>query len=376
MCNDNYEFDYLVVGAGLFGSVFAYEAKKLGYKCLVIDKRNHLAGNIYTEQIESINVHKYGPHVFHTDDEVLWNYFNRFANFNNFRYSPLANYKGKLYNLPFNMNTFYQIWGEKEPEKIKKIINDEIQKFGFDNPKNLEETALSLVGKTVYEILIKGYTEKQWGRKASEIPSFIVKRLPLRFTFDNNYFNHKFQGIPIGGYNQIVEKMLEGLKVLLNTDYLKNSNYLNGLAKKIVYSGPLDEMFHFRYGRLEYRSLEFNTLKLNIDNYQGVAGVNYTSSDVPYTRIIEHKHFEFGKQPNTIITEEYSREWRIGDEPYYPINSELNNQRYKRYKKLADEIPNLIIGGRLADYKYYDMHNVVRRSLDVVKQEFGKNSCD
>lgn len=362
-------YDFLIVGAGLFGSVFAYESNKLGYKCLVIDRRNHIAGNIYTEEIEGINVHKYGPHIFHTDDLEIWNYVRQFAEFNNFRYNPIANYKGELYNLPFNMNTFHQLWGVNTPEQAKKIIEEEIKLYGFDNPQNLEEQALSLVGKTLYEKLIKGYTEKQWGRKATDIPSFVIKRIPVRFNFDNNYFNHRYQGIPIGGYNQIISKMLKGIDLELGKDYLNNKKHYDSISKKIVYTGMLDEYYDFKFGRLKYRSLEFDTKVLNTDNYQGVAGMNYTSKNVPFTRIVEHKHFEFGKQEKTVITHEYSREWKQGDEPYYPINDELNNELYAKYKNMANKEKKLIIGGRLAEYKYYDMHNVIKRALDVFKQE-------
>lgn len=372
----NKYYDYLIVGSGLFGATFAYEANKLGKKCLVIDKRNHIAGNIYCEDVEGIKVHKYGPHIFHTDNKVIWDYVNRFSEFNDFRYSPLANYNGELFNLPFNMNTFYQIWGVTTPEEAKKKIDEEVQNFKIDNPSNLEEQAISLVGKTIYEKLIKGYTEKQWGRPATQIPAFIIRRLPVRFTYDNNYFNHRYQGIPIGGYNKIIEGLLEGVEIKLETDYLINKSDFDIMADKIVYTGMIDEFFDYKYGRLEYRSLEFKREVLDINNYQGVAGVNYTSKDVPFTRIIEHKHFEFGNQEKTVITKEYAREWKPGDEPYYPINDKKNDEIFKKYRALADKNTKYIFGGRLADYKYYDMHNVIERALEVVKNEFGKNSLE
>jgi len=370
------KYDFLIIGAGLFGTTFAYEAKLQGKKSLVIDKRLHLAGNVYTEKIEEINVHKYGPHIFHTDNEVIWNYVNRFVKFNAFRNNPIANYHDELYNLPFNMNTFYKMFGTTTPSEAKKIIDNEIKEYKFTDPQNLEEQAISLVGKTIYEKLIKGYTEKQWGRPATQIPSFIIKRLPVRFTFDNNYFNHKFQGVPIGGYTQIVEKMLDGIDVLLNIDYFKNRAQLDNIAEKIVYTGMIDEYFDYKFGRLEYRSLEFKNKVLSTPNYQGVAVMNYTSKEVPYTRIIEHKHFEFGKQEKTVITEEYSREWKQGDEPYYPINDDKNNEKFRKYKEMAKKESNVIFGGRLADYKYYDMHNVIERALEVIKEILGKNSID
>lgn len=362
-------YDYLIIGAGLFGSVFAYEASKKGYKCLVIDRRSHIAGNLYCESKYGINVHKYGPHIFHTNNPNIWNYINQFADFNNFRYSPIANYKGELYNLPFNMNTFYGLWGVKTPIEAKQIIDDEIQKYGFKEPENLEEQALSMVGKTIYEKLIKGYTEKQWGRLAKDIPSFIIKRIPIRYNFDNNYFNHRYQGIPIGGYNVIIENLLSGIDVELNTDFIKNREVLERKAKKIVYSGMLDELHEFKYGRLEYRSLEFEEKHLNIKNFQGVAGMNFTDSDTPYTRIIEHKHFEFGNQDKTIITYEKSREWKPGDEPYYPINDKNNNNLYDKYLRDTKKMKNYIIGGRLADYKYYDMEHVIERALSIAQKE-------
>ena len=364
-------YDYVIVGSGLFGATFAYEANKLGYKCLVIDRRKHIAGNIYCEKKEEINVHKYGPHIFHTDNEAVWNYVNRFAKFNNFRYSPIASSKGELFNLPFNMNTFYRLWGVITPREAKEKINAEIKEHGFNNPSNLEEQALSLVGKTLYDRLIKGYTEKQWGRSAKKIPSFVIKRIPLRYNFDNNYFNHKYQGIPEGGYNIIIENMLRGITVNLGIDYLRNKIFFDNIGKKIVYSGMIDELNDFTFGRLEYRSLEFEEEILDVENYQGVAGMNFTDSEIPFTRIVEHKHFEFGTQRKTIITREYSREWKPGDEPYYPINDKKNNRLHDKYLKLTkSNNNNMIIGGRLADYKYYDMEHVIQRAWELLEVEF------
>lgn len=371
-----FKYDFVIVGAGLFGSVFAYEAKNLGYKCLVIDRRNHVAGNIYNEKIEGINVHKYGAHIFHTDNKVIWDYVNRFVDFNNYVNSPIAIYKDELYNLPFNMNTFFQIWGVKTPEQAKQKIAEDIKEHKTENPQNLEEQAINLVGKEIYEKLIKGYTEKQWGRVATDIPAFIIKRLPVRFTYNNNYFNHRYQGIPIGGYNKIIEGLLDGVEVILNEDFLKKRNHYENLGEKIVFTGMIDEYYHYKYGRLEYRSLEFKSKVLNIENYQGNAVVNYTDSNVPFTRILEHKHFEFGNQKKTVITEEYSREWKTGDEPYYPINDSKNNELFKKYKAHAEIDSKVIFGGRLADYKYYDMHNVIERALDVVKENLGQNSVE
>lgn len=364
-------FDYLVVGAGLFGSVFAYEMNKMGKKVLVIERRDHIGGNIHTRKVEGINVHWYGPHIFHTSNREVWKYINQFADFNNFVNSPLANYEGRLYNLPFNMNTFYQLWGSKTPEEAKTII--EQQKQHFNEPRNLEEQALTLVGKDIYEILIKGYTEKQWGRSVKEIPAFIIKRIPLRFKFDNNYFNDVYQGIPIGGYTAIIEKMLDGIEVRTSTDYLKEKDYFDSIAKKVLYTGPIDELFDYCFGELEYRSLEFEHELKNIPNYQGNAVVNYTSSKIPYTRIIEHKHFEYGEQKKTIISKEYSVKWNKGDEPYYPINDELNNEKYKKYKSLSESNCQLLLGGRLAEYKYYDMHHIIENALVLVKKELKIN---
>lgn len=366
------KFDYLIVGAGLFGSVFAYEATQRGKKCLVIDKRNHIAGNIYTENIEGINVHKYGAHIFHTSDKAIWEYVNRFADFNNFINSPIASYKDELYNLPFNMNTFSKMWGIKTPAEAKAIIAGQIANLNIGEPKNLEEQALKLVGTDVYEKLIKGYTQKQWGRPCTELPAFIIKRLPLRFTYDNNYFNDRYQGIAIGGYTQIIEKMLAGSDVKTDTDYFEFIKENPDIAEKTVFTGQIDEFFGYRYGALGYRSVRFENEILDTDNYQGDAVVNYTDREVPYTRIIEHKHFEFGKQEKTVISREYSAEWQPGIEPYYPINDEANNALYEKYKALAATRPDVIFGGRLGQYKYYDMDKVIAAALTAVDAEFGK----
>lgn len=366
------KFDYLIVGAGLFGSVFAFEATQRGKKCLVIDKRNHIAGNIYTENIEGINVHKYGAHIFHTSDKAIWEYVNRFADFNNFINSPIASYKDELYNLPFNMNTFSKMWGIKTPAEAKAIIAGQIADLNIGEPKNLEEQALKLVGTDVYEKLIKGYTQKQWGRPCTELPAFIIKRLPLRFTYDNNYFNDRYQGIAIGGYTQIIEKMLAGSDVKTDTDYFEFIKENPDIAEKTVFTGQIDEFFGYRYGALGYRSVRFENEILDTDNYQGNAVVNYTDREVPYTRIIEHKHFEFGKQEKTVISREYSAEWQPGIEPYYPINDEANNALYEKYKTLAATRPDVIFGGRLGQYKYYDMDKVIAAALSAVDEEFGK----
>ena len=366
------KFDYLIVGAGLFGSVFAYEATQRGKKCLVIDKRNHIAGNIYTENIEGINVHKYGAHIFHTSDKAIWEYVNRFADFNNFINSPIASYKDELYNLPFNMNTFSKMWGIKTPAEAKAIIAGQIANLNIGEPKNLEEQALKLVGTDVYEKLIKGYTQKQWGRPCTELPAFIIKRLPLRFTYDNNYFNDRYQGIAIGGYTQIIEKMLAGSDVKTDTDYFEFIKENPDIAEKTVFTGQIDEFFGYRYGALGYRSVRFENEILDTDNYQGNAVVNYTDREVPYTRIIEHKHFEFGKQEKTVISREYSAEWQPGIEPYYPINDEANNALYEKYNTLAATRPDVIFGGRLGQYKYYDMDKVIAAALSAVDEEFGK----
>lgn len=366
------KFDYLIVGAGLFGSVFAYEATQRGKKCLVIDKRNHIAGNIYTENIEGINVHKYGAHIFHTSDKAIWEYVNRFVDFNNFINSPIASYKDELYNLPFNMNTFSKMWGIKTPAEAKAIIAGQIANLNIGEPQNLEEQALKLVGTDVYEKLIKGYTQKQWGRPCTELPAFIIKRLPLRFTYDNNYFNDCYQGIAIGGYTQIIEKMIAGSDVKTDTDYFEFIKENPDIAEKTVFTGQIDEFFGYRYGALGYRSVRFENEILDTDNYQGNAVVNYTDREVPYTRIIEHKHFEFGKQEKTVISREYSAEWQPGIEPYYPINDEANNALYEKYKTLAATRPDVIFGGRLGQYKYYDMDKVIAAALSAVDEEFGK----
>lgn len=355
------KYDYLIVGAGLFGAVFAYEATKKGKKCLVIDKRDHIAGNIYTKETENINVHQYGAHIFHTSDRKIWDYVNFFADFNNYINSPVAVYKDELYNLPFNMNTFSKMWNIKTPSEAKAIIEKQIEELNITEPQNLEEQALSLVGTDVYEKLIKGYTEKQWGRDCKELPAFIIKRLPLRFTYDNNYFNDRYQGIPIGGYTKIVEKMLEGSDVLLDTDYFEFIKDNEGIADKVLFTGMIDEYYDFCYGHLEYRTVRFETEVLDCDNYQGNAVVNYTDREVPYTRIIEHKHFEFGKQEKTIISREYSTEWEPGMEPYYPVNNERNNDLFEKYKALADKEEKVIFGGRLGNYKYYDMDKVINK---------------
>lgn len=366
------QYDYLIVGAGLFGAVFAYEAMKRGKTCLVIDKRGHVAGNIYTEEVEGINVHKYGAHIFHTSDKEIWDYINRFAEFNNYINSPVARYKDELYNLPFNMNTFYQMWGVKTPKEAQDKIAEQIKELNIGEPKNLEEQALKLVGKDVYEKLIKGYTEKQWGRKCDELPAFIIKRLPLRFRFDNNYFNDRYQGIPIGGCTKIVEKMLEGAEILLNVDYFEFRETHPKIAKKTIFTGNIDRFFDYKLGYLQYRSVRFETEVLDVENYQGNAVVNYTEAEVPFTRIIEHKHFEFGAQKKTVISREYSSEWKPGVEPYYPVNDEKNNALYTKYKELAEKTPDVIFGGRLGAYKYYDMDKVIRAALDVVKKEFSE----
>lgn len=364
------KYDYLIVGAGLFGSVFAYEANTRGKKCLVIDKKDHIGGHIYCEEIEGINVHKYGAHIFHTSNEEVWEYINQFADFNRYINSPIANYKGEIYNLPFNMNTFNKLWGVVTPQEAKDKIEEQKKAAGVENPQNLEEQAISLVGTDIYEKLIKGYTEKQWGRKATELPAFIINRLPVRLTYDNNYFNDKYQGIPIGGYNIIIKNMLKDIDVKLETDFFDKREELEELADKVVFTGMIDEYFDFKYGHLEYRSLKFENELLNIDNYQGNAVVNYTDKETPYTRILEHKHFEFGKQDKTIITKEYPSEWEIGDDPYYPVNDDKNNDLFKKYKDLTDKENNVIFGGRLADYKYYDMHHVIFYALDCVDKEF------
>ncbi|MCM1168270.1 MAG: UDP-galactopyranose mutase [Ruminococcus sp.] len=360
-------YDFLIVGAGLFGAVFAFEAAKMGKKCLVIDKRPHIAGNIYTEQIEGINVHKYGAHIFHTSDKRVWDFINQFAEFNNYVNSPIAVYKDELYNLPFNMNTFSKMWGIKTPAEAKAKIAEQIAELNIGEPKNLEEQALKLVGTDIYEKLIKGYTEKQWGRPCSELPAFIIKRLPLRFRYDNNYFNDRYQGIPIGGYTRIIEKMLANAEVKLNTDYFEFVKDNPNIAEKTVFTGAIDEFFGYEFGALEYRSVRFETEILDEENYQGNAVVNYTAAGVPFTRIIEHKHFEFGEQPKTVISREYSAEWRPGAEPYYPVNNERNNALYEQYQQLASERDDVIFGGRLGLYQYLDMDKVIALAVKSAK---------
>lgn len=367
-------YDYLIVGAGLFGAIFAHEAKKAGKSVLVIDKRSNVGGNIYTKEVEGIQVHEYGAHIFHTSNEEVWNYIQQFAEFNRYTNSPVARYKNELYNMPFNMNTFSRMWGVVTPEEAKAKIEEQIREAGITEPENLEEQAISLVGRDIYEKLVKGYTEKQWGRRANELPAFIIKRLPVRFVYDNNYFNDKYQGIPVGGYTQIVEKMLEGIDVRLETDFFANREELTAQADKIVFTGMIDAYFDYCYGELEYRSLRFETEVLECENYQGNAVVNYTEFEVPYTRIIEHKHFEFGCQtgeanPKTVITREYPATWKRGDEPYYPMNDEKNNALYAKYKELAEKEKKVIFGGRLGMYKYFDMHNVVAEALKCVREE-------
>lgn len=362
-------YDYLIVGAGLFGATFARHAHLKGHSVLVVDKRNHSGGNIYTKNIDGINVHFYGAHIFHTNDKPIWDFVNSFVSFNRYTNAPVARYKDELYNLPFNMNTFYQLWKTRTPAEAQQKIQQQIEGLNIGEPKNLEEQALKLVGVDIYEKLIKGYTEKQWGRSAKDLPAFIIKRLPVRFTYDNNYFNDKFQGIPEGGYNKLTDGLLDGIEVRLNTDYFSDRDHFNRLAKKIVYTGPLDEFYDFRFGALEYRSLRFEHESLEIENYQGNAVVNYTEASVPFTRIIEHKHFEFGKQPNTVITREYPEEWTKGKEPYYPVNDEMNNRRFKQYEALKVGDPDVIFGGRLAEYRYYDMHQVIGAAMVTAKKE-------
>lgn len=357
------QYDYLIVGAGLFGSVFAHEAKKKGKSVLIIDRRNHTGGNIYCENVEGINVHKYGAHIFHTNDKYIWDYVNSFVEFNRYTNSPLAVYKDEMYNLPFNMNTFYQLWKVRTPQEVKDKIQEQIEASGIKEPQNLEEQAISLIGTDIYYKLIKGYTEKQWGRDARELPAFIIKRLPVRFTYDNNYFNDKYQGIPIGGYNKLTEGLLKDIEVRLDTDYFADKEYWNSLADKIVFTGKIDQYYDYRFGQLEYRSVSFEHETMDTDNYQGNAVVNYTERDVPYTRIIEHKHFEFGSQPKTVVSKEYPAEWTSDKEPYYPINDAKNSAIYKQYQDLSLNEENVIFGGRLAEYKYYDMHQIIGSAL-------------
>jgi len=378
LCNKEktMKYDYIVVGSGLYGAIFAHEAKAKGKSVLVVDKRPNIAGNVYTEKQEGINVHMYGAHIFHTNDKRVWNYITQFAEFNRFTNSPVANYKGELYSMPFNMYTFNKMWGVVTPEEAAAKI-DEQKKEITGEPKNLEEQAISLVGRDIYEKLVKGYTEKQWGRDCKELPAFIIKRLPVRLTFDNNYFNALYQGIPIGGYTKMVENLLDGIEVRLNTDYLEHKAELDALADKVVYTGPIDAYFGFKLGTLEYRSVRFENETLDIPNFQGNAAVNYTDRETPWTRIIEHKWFEFGKDedgndlPKTIISREYSSEWKAGDEPYYPVNDEKNGQLYAKYKELADKETGVIFGGRLGEYKYYDMDTTVASVLDMCEKELG-----
>ena len=363
-----YQYDYVIVGSGLFGAVFAYEAKKKGKKVLVLERRNHIGGNIHCENKDGINIHQYGAHIFHTGNEEVWNYVNQFAKFNNYINSPVANYKGEIYNLPFNMNTFSKMWGITTPEEAAKIISKQKAEIKGET-KNLEEQAISLVGMDIYIKLIKGYTEKQWGRDCKELPAFIINRLPVRYTYDNNYFNDRYQGIPIGGYNAIIEKLLEGVEVLLNVDFLHEREIFKSSAPKIIFTGAIDSYFDYSLGHLEYRGLEFETEMREEENYQGVAVMNFTEREVPYTRIIEHKHFEFGRQPVTYITKEYPSEWKLGQEAYYPVNNEKNQKLYQKYAELADKEEKVIFGGRLGQYKYYDMDKVIEAALSLVKTE-------
>ena len=364
------KYDYLIVGAGLFGAVFAHEAKEAGKTCLVIDKRNHIAGNIYTDKVKDIDVHQYGAHIFHTSNETVWNYVNRFAKFNRYTNSPVANYKGEIYNMPFNMNTFNKLWGVVTPQEAQAKIEEQKAAYHVENPQNLEEQAISLIGPDVYTKLVKGYTEKQWGKRATELPSFIIKRLPVRFTYDNNYFNDDYQGIPVEGYTKMIERMLDGVEVKLEEDFLKNREAFMEQADKIVYTGMIDEYYNYCYGELEYRSLNFETEVLEgVENYQGNSVVNYTEYEVPYTRIIEHKHFTYGTQPDTVITREYPKTWSKGDEPYYPMNDEKNLNLYEKYTELAAKEGNVIFGGRLGMYKYYDMDDTIEAALNCAHAE-------
>ena len=365
------QYDYLIVGAGLFGAVFAHEARKAGRRCLVIDRRSYIAGNVYTEPVEGINVHRYGAHIFHTNSREVWAYVGQFAEFNRSINSPIANYHGEIYNLPFNMNTFNRMWGVVTPAQAQAKIEEQRAAAGITEPQNLEEQAISLVGTDIYEKLVKGYTAKQWGRPCYQLPAFIIRRLPVRFTYDNNYFNALYQGIPNGGYTAMVERMLEGTEARLGVDYLKEKPALDGLAGRVVYTGPIDAYFGYRLGALEYRSVRFETEVLDTGNYQGNAVVNYTDAETPYTRIIEHKHFEFGAQPKTVISREYSAEWKVGDEPYYPVNDEKNGALYARYKALAGEEKDVRFGGRLGEYRYYDMDKVIESALAAAREELG-----
>ncbi len=370
------KYDYLIVGSGLYGAVVAQQAKQAGKSVLVVEKRNHVGGNVYTEKVEGIHVHVYGAHIFHTNDRKVWEYVNRFVEFNRFTNSPVANYKGELYSLPFNMYTFNRMWGVVTPEEAKQKIEEQKREAGIANPQNLEEQAISLVGTDIYQKLIKGYTEKQWGRDCKDLPAFIIKRLPVRFTFDNNYFNALYQGVPVGGYTRLVERLLEGVEVRLNCDYLANKRELDALADKVIYTGAIDQYYDYALGALEYRSVRFETELLDIPNFQGNVAVNYTDRETPYTRIIEHKWFEFGKDdegndlPKTVISREYSSEWKVGDEPYYPVNDEKNGALYAKYAELAKKEPKVIFGGRLGEYKYYDMDAVIASALKKCDQLF------
>lgn len=368
------DYDYLIVGSGLFGSVFAREATNRGKKCLVIDKRNHKGGNVHCKQMEGINVHMYGAHIFHTNDKKIWDYVNSFVEFNRYTNSPVANYKGELFNLPFNMNTFYQLWRVKTPSEAREKIKSQIDQSKIAAPSNLEEQALSLVGTDIYEKLIKGYTEKQWGRSASELPAFIIKRLPVRFTYDNNYFNDKYQGIPIGGYNKLTDALLDGIDVLLDTDYFQDRLMWNATAEHLVFTGNLDQFYDYQFGRLEYRSLRFEHEVYGEENHQGNAVINYTEREIPHTRTIEHKHFEFGSQPKTVVTKEFPEEWTPEKEAYYPINDERNTAMFKKYHALAMQEQRVIFGGRLATYQYYDMHQVIGAALHTVNTHFNQPS--
>lgn len=362
------QYDYIIVGSGLYGAVFAYLAEKKGKKCLVIEKRSHRGGNIYCEDIEGIHVHKYGAHIFHTSNKKVWEFVNSLAEFNRYTNSPVANYKGEMYNMPFNMNTFSKMWGISTPAQAKAKIEEQKRNITGE-PKNLEEQAISLVGTDIYQKLVKGYTEKQWGRDCKDLPAFIIKRLPVRYTYDNNYFNDLYQGIPIGGYNVIIDKLLEGCQVITGEDYLENKEKYDAMGEKVVYTGTIDGYYHYRFGKLEYRSLRFETEVLDEENHQGVAVVNYTDRETPYTRIIEHKHFEFGTQPKTVITKEYPETWSQGMEPYYPVNDEKNQALYQKYAELADQEPNVIFGGRLGEYKYYDMDKVIESAMKKAEEE-------
>lgn len=367
-------YDYLIIGSGLFGAVFAHEAKKRGKKVKIIEKRSHVGGNVFCENIEGINVHKYGAHIFHTNDKKIWDYVNSFVEFNRYTNTPMALSKGKLYNLPFNMNTFNQLWSVTTPQQAKEKIASQSQEFAGKDSENLEEQAISLVGRDIFETLIKEYTEKQWGRDCKDLPAFIIKRLPVRFTYDNNYFNDKYQGIPIGGYNKLIDGLLDGIEVETDVDYFDDQSNWNYLAKKIVYTGPIDKFFEYQFGKLDYRSLKFENEILDTDNYQGNAVVNYIDKEYDYTRVIEHKHFEFGTQEKTVVTKEYPKEFEEGDEYYYPVNDKKNTSTYTQYKALKADCDNVIFGGRLAEYKYYDMHQVIASALKTVTKEFGDNN--